>query len=591
MEEEDEEEKEEEEEEEEEAEEEILESNSKEIPRFRRGDRIRATHKITGQTEEWNVLKLAGKRSSKKWSDSYNVQEAASGMTGWVNLKEYTNIQQISEEEEILLSFEDNRILEAKEKELKSWTENGVFEEVEDVGQKTISTRWIVTEKVKGEERVCKARLVVRGFEEDMADWEKDAPTCNAEILKLCLSIIQLKNWTCRTLDIKTAYLQGENIKREIYIKPPKEVICDGLWQLKKTVYGLKDAAKAWYEKVVKVVSELGGNKSRLEPNVFYWKKGGEVIGLLCSHVDDFCYGGEETFMDNLITRLKDKLRIGEQESNSFKYIGVWVRQEEDRICVEQCKYVDQIREPEVRRFGGTRILEAKELTEYRSVVGQLNWVALHTMPELSFDISSLSKAFKEGTTQDMKKLTRVVRKAKRIRGKIVLETLKKERLFWEVYADASFGNVEEGSTQIGYIISLTDGYKRCPIWWKSRKARRVAKSTIEAEALSVGEALEGAIYFNKLWEELVNGEKLEVVIKTDSKTLVKAIKSNTGVSSKRLKIDVAAIKECLEQEEVKEIEWISGKYQTADELTKGVSEENIRKYVEGRYTEAELEI
>ena len=37
---------------------------------------------------------------------------------------------------------------------------------------------------------------------------------------------------------------------------------------------------------------------------------------------------------------------------------------------------------------------------------------------------------------------------------------------------------------------------------------------------------------------------------------------------------------------------WISGKYQIADVLTKGgFSEENIRKYVEGRYTEAELEI
>lgn len=561
------------------------------LPKLKKGNRIRAVNKDNGQMEEWTILSLAGKRSSKYWSDSYNVQDSQSGDRGWINLRDYTSIETIEDEEEVLLGFENENVVEAKEKELQSWRENNVFEEVDDVGQKAISTRWIVTEKVKGGEKICKARLVARGFEEEMAEWEKDAPTCSAEMLKFCLTIIKLKKWICYTLDVKTAYLQGDEIEREVYLKPPCEGDWNGLWKLRKTVYGLKDAAKAWYNKVVKVVEELGGKRSKLELNVFFWRKDNILKGILCSHVDDFCYGGDEDFLRETIGNLKEKLKVGEEESKNFKYIGVMVEQKEDRIVVNQCKYIDSINEPESKRFSGNRILSERELTEYRSGVGKLNWVALHTMPEIAYNISDLSRAFKEGTTTDMRKLIKIIRKAKSIMGEVVMYELEEKDIYWEAYADASFGNVEDGHTQIGYIIALTDGKRRCPIWWKSRKSRRVAKSTIEAEALSTGEAIEGLIYLRFLWEEVVGGKKLEAIVKTDSRTLMTAIKSSTGVSSKRLKIDIAAIREAIEYGEVKEVKWIKGKCQIADVLTKsGVSEENIRNYVEGNKVDLDEE-
>ena len=365
---------------------------------------------------------MAGKRLSKCWADSYNVQDWQTGDKGWINLRDYTSVQKIEDEEEVLLGYENKNVVEAKEKELQSWRENSVFEEVEDMGQKAISTRWIVTEKVKGGENICKARLVARGFEEEMEEWEKDAPTCNAETLKFCLTVIKLKKWTCYTLDVKTAYLQGDEIQREVYLKPPNEGNWGGLWKLKKTVYGLKDAAKAWYSKVVKVVEELGGERSRLEPNIFFWKKENKLNGILCSHVDDFCYGGNESFFRETIGKLREKLKVGEQESKRFKYIGVMVEQKENSICINQWGYINSIREPEARKFAGNRVLGKKELTEYRSVVGQLNWISLHTMPDISYNVSELSKAFKEGTTQDMRKLIKIVRKVKSIMGGVVID-------------------------------------------------------------------------------------------------------------------------------------------------------------------------
>ena len=183
-----------------------------------------------------------------------------------------------------------------------------------------------------------------------------------------------------------------------------------------------------------------------------------------------------------------------------------------------------------------------------------------------------------------MRKLIKIVKKVKSIMGGVVINKLEEENIYWEAYADASFGNVEDGHTQIGYIISVSDGMKRCPIWWKSRQSRRVAKSTIEAEALSVGEAIGGVVYLNSLWEEIVEERKLKVFVKTDSRTLMTAIKSSTGKSSKRLKIDIAAVRETIEPGEISEVQWVQGKHQVADVLIKsGVSEENIRDYLEGR--------
>ena len=144
------------EEEREEVEEEREEENEDErdleedLPKLRKGNRVRAINKDTGGREEWTVLSLAGKRLSKCWADSYNVQDSQTGDKGWINLRDYTSVQKIEDEEEVLLGYENKNVVEAKEKELQSWRKNSVFEEVEYMGQKAISTRWIVTEGKRG---------------------------------------------------------------------------------------------------------------------------------------------------------------------------------------------------------------------------------------------------------------------------------------------------------------------------------------------------------------------------------------------------------------------------------------------------------
>ena len=139
---------------------------------------------------------------------------------------------------------------EAKDKELLNWIENYLFESVENLGQCAISVRWVITEKIKGREKVTKAHLVARGYEENKQDLQTNSPTCSREAVRTLLAVASSNQWNCHTVDVQAAYLQGDEINRNIYLKPPKEYDEGQLWILRKTVYGLCDAARAWYLRV-----------------------------------------------------------------------------------------------------------------------------------------------------------------------------------------------------------------------------------------------------------------------------------------------------------------------------------------------------
>ena len=99
-----------------------------------------------------------------------------------------------------------------------------VFGEVENEGQRVVSVRWVITKKNKDQKLTYKARLVAGGFEElDRDNIRTDSPTCCKENFRLVFTITVSHKWKIKSLDIKSAFLQGQPINREIFLKPPKE--------------------------------------------------------------------------------------------------------------------------------------------------------------------------------------------------------------------------------------------------------------------------------------------------------------------------------------------------------------------------------
>ena len=110
-------------------------------------------------------------------------------------------------------SYESEEVTRAKLDESESWKRNHVYSEVDDKGQQCISVRWVITRKMKDRHSVVKARLVARGYkEESLISVRKDSSTCCKGSIRSLLCINASFKWSVKTLDIKSAILQGNKI-------------------------------------------------------------------------------------------------------------------------------------------------------------------------------------------------------------------------------------------------------------------------------------------------------------------------------------------------------------------------------------------
>src|SRR5215469_3243478 len=543
----------------------------------------------------WRRIEITSRagKAGGRWKNCYNFVDIDSGEKDWLNLDDNEEMLEINDSEEDLedeeeffmegeiVYFENSktnmaeRVEIAKEKELENWREHKVYEEITKQqlpnDMKPLTTRWVITEKEKEGGLFVKARLVARGFLEKEKDLQCEAPTASPEGLKIVLSVILMNGWTLQSIDIKTAYLQSHSINRDVYIHPPKESNTGGLWKLKKPIYGLKDAARAWYDSLSEIIKKLGGQKSRYDPSIFIWQEGDNgKRGVMICHVDDICFGGNTNFMNKVIGELKKMLKIKSEECFKFKYLGIEVVQEGDRIKMDQNKYVqDNLRTNFVLRKE-ERNLKTYEQTIYRSLIGKLNWLAQHTRPDLSYIVSKYGTHMHQGKVSQLNGLLKEIGKLKKTHQTVVLGKLRDSGNTVEVFSDASFGNGPNGRTQIGYYIRIKDEAGNiCPITWKSKVSQRVVNSTLAAETYSASEAIEWGMYIQLLWEEISGSRNSKLLLSTDSKSLQTALVTANGAKGRMLRIELAGLKEKIEENIITEVQWVSKKEQIADALTK----------------------
>ena len=97
----------------------------------------------------------------------------------------------------------DSAVIESKKTELANWRQMEAIDVVEDKGQNVISTRWVLTEKEYPDGEIKpKARLVIRGFEEEEEQIQTDAPTAAKTTLHIVLAIAVNEDWPVQTIDI-----------------------------------------------------------------------------------------------------------------------------------------------------------------------------------------------------------------------------------------------------------------------------------------------------------------------------------------------------------------------------------------------------
>ena len=127
---------------------------------------------------------------------------------------------------------------------------------------------------------------MARGYE-DMQNYPKDSPTVGKSSMRIVLAMAVNKGWKIKTTDVGSAFLQGKELGREVYLSPPKEMKREGfIWRLKRCLYGLNDAARQFYQTVTECLINLGCFQSKLDPALFYRiNNKGNLMGLLACHV------------------------------------------------------------------------------------------------------------------------------------------------------------------------------------------------------------------------------------------------------------------------------------------------------------------
>ena len=470
-----------------------------------------------------------------------------------------------------------SKLVDAKHEELKKWKDLEVFKEVEDEGQyPRVTTKWVCTEKEKGGKTVTKARLVARGFEENDAQIRTDSPTCTKQSLRTLLCILASNNWSLHTLDVRSAYLQGSPISRELFLIPPKIAQTDKLWKLQKCPYGLVDAGRQWYIKIQQHLKELGGKPLSLDPGVFIWKDGGSLVGMVAFHVDDFIFGGTQCFHTNTIAGLKEKVQIGTEESTKMKFLGLHIHEDEEYIHLHNNPYTCSLEETNIcseDRRNQSRTLNQLEKSKLRHSSGQINWIATQSRPDIAFDNCAVGTSIANATVRHLIECNKAIRKAKA--RSVTLSFPKRfqaDSLQIVCFCDASFANLEGRGSQGGHIIFVTDRCGNyCLIGWQSNKIKRVVSSTLSAECLAAVEATETCIHLRLSLSEILNKttKDIQISVLTDNRSLTDAAHSTTTVSNKRLQIELAVLRNMIQSGELNEFRWVPGESQVANALTK----------------------
>ena len=63
---------------------------------------------------------------------------------------------------------------------------------------------------------------MARGYEEDK-ELNKDSPTVTKSTVRILLTLAAPEDLEIQTTDIKSAFLQGKDVSRDVYILRPKE--------------------------------------------------------------------------------------------------------------------------------------------------------------------------------------------------------------------------------------------------------------------------------------------------------------------------------------------------------------------------------
>ncbi|KAG8472152.1 hypothetical protein CXB51_036605 [Gossypium anomalum] len=360
-------------------------------------------------------------------------------------------------------------------------------------GRKVIGCKWLfkVKKNPDGTIERRKARLVAKGCSQvPGCDFQETfSPVVKPTTIRLILSITQPPGFV----------QHGSNAEK---------LVC----RLTKALYGLRQAPRAWFNKLKEFLVSTGFVLSKSDASLFV-KVTSKFTLYVLVYVDDIVTSGSaideiNRFVQQLHNQfaLKDigdlhyflGIEVSRSSSGSLHLCQQkYIRELFDRSSMTNAKgvHTPRVSSSMLYKDEGEPLTDP---TEYRSLAGALQYVVL-TRPDIAYAVNRVCQFMHAPTTVHVVALKRILRY---LRGTLShgLMFCRSDRLSLVGYADANWGHdFDDRRSTTGYCVY----FGQIPISWSSKKQQVVSRSTAEAEYRSVAAVASDIAWLVSLLTEL----------------------------------------------------------------------------------------
>jgi hypothetical protein len=242
--------------------------------------------------------------------------------------------------------------------------------------------------------------------------------------VRLLLAILATKNWYLQQLDVDNAFLHG-TLCEEVYMKiPPGFKTCraNQVCHFRKSIYGLKQASKEWFNTLSATLSSKHYHKSLANHTLFIKQTPSSFTGILI-YIDDLVLAGN--WLEE-IAPIKEflhaKFRIKDIGDLRF-FLGLEIARTSEGISLNQRKYALELlndagmlasKLSTIPMDPSTRLSKAKgstldDISSYRGLIGRLLYLT-STPPYITYSVQQLSQFLDSPTQIHLQAAHRVLR-------------------------------------------------------------------------------------------------------------------------------------------------------------------------------------
>ena len=396
-----------------------------------------------------------------------------------------------------------------------------------------------------------------RGIDYD----ETYSPATTLPVIRAFFIICIYLSLRIHHMDIKGAFLQSP-LNYDIYIKLPEGYTAFGgakYAKLKKSMYGLKQAALDWYNHQDKFLLSYGFQRSTMD-RCFYVYRKDDILCVSYVHIDDYLFGcnNDKWYNSFLEAYAQYTHHIDDVDDlgppSNHMQIALDYNFDQGTITLSSDRYILQT----LSRFG-LSVCKAKfaplpqnlhlqlgavatcEET-YRAAIGCLLWIARTLRADIQYAVTYLAQfvtccteVHLSAAKHIMKYLSKTVDRHLTFKQSEMIEfvgpKLYESKIFkMSVKCDSDFASdTTDHKSFSGYLIYL-NGHL---VDWSTRKQSLTATSTSEAEYISLSEASKTTLHMFQLISEFFEVER-PISVFCDSMS-AKAMAEN-NLSSRRTK-------------------------------------------------------